>query len=126
MGSDNACAIGHCAIGMDVADAVSVEEGFKKVLANYNEPPSVIVNSAGIVRDAYLLKMTDQQFDQVIGVNLKGTYLVNKAAALIMKDHKISQGSIVNISSVIGKAGAVGQTNYAASKAGVIGFTKDI
>merc|ERR1712029_1330529 len=114
----------HCAIQMNVADTLSVEEGFKKVLANYNEPPSVIVNSAGIIRDCYLLKRTDQQFDQAIGVNLRGTHLVNKTAGLMMKDHNIDKGSIVNISSVIGKVGAVGQTNYAASKAGVIGFTK--
>ena len=109
---------------MDVADSISVEDCFKKALKNYNQPPSLVFNSAGITRDGYLLKMSEEQFDHVVNVNLKGTYLVNKTAALMMKEHDVRPGSIVNISSVIGKAGQVGQTNYAASKAGVIGFTK--
>ena len=114
----------HQAVGMDVTDSISVEDGFKKALKNYNQPPSLVVNSAGITRDGYLLKMSEEQFDHVVNVNLKGTYLVNKMAALMMKEHDVRHGSIVNISSVIGKVGQVGQTNYAASKAGVIGFTK--
>jgi len=115
----------HLAVGMDVADSLSVEDGFRKAVKHFGgDPPAIVVNSAGITRDCYLLKMTDEQFDQVLGVNLKGTYLVNKAAGLLMKQHNVKSGSIVNISSVIGKVGAVGQTNYAASKAGVIGFTK--
>jgi len=114
----------HQAVGMDVADSISVEDGFKKALKNYYQPPSLVVNSAGITRDGYLLKMSEEQFDHVVNVNLKGTYLVNKMAALMMKEHDVRPGSIVNISSVIGKVGQVGQTNYAASKAGVIGFTK--
>jgi len=114
----------HLAVGLDVSNRLSVDEGFQKVLDKYKEPPSIVVNSAGITRDGYLLKMTDEQFDKVIDVNLKGTFLVNRAAGKWMKDHKVEQGSIVNLSSIMGKAGAPGQTNYSASKAGVIGFTK--
>ncbi len=81
-----------------------------------------LVNNAGITRDARLVKMTDEQFDQVIDVNLKGVYRCTKAVA----DPMIQQGSgvILNASSVVGLYGNFGQTNYAATKAGVIGFTR--
>ena len=114
----------HTAVEIDVADAASVRDAFQSVLDQYREPPAVVANSAGITADGYLLKMTDENFDRVIDVNLRGTYLVNKTAANLMKQHQVSSGSIVNVSSVIGKTGNVGQANYAASKAGVIGFTK--
>jgi len=81
-----------------------------------------LVNNAGITADARLVKMTDQQFDRVIAVNLKGVYTCTQAVA----DPMIRQGSgaIINASSVVGLYGNFGQTNYAATKAGVIGFTK--
>ena len=82
----------------------------------------VLVNNAGIVMDAQLVKMTEEQFDKVIDINLKGTY--NMARALV--DTMIAQGSgvILNASSVVGVYGNFGQTNYAATKFGVIGFVK--
>jgi len=85
-------------------------------------PLDVMVNNAGITRDATLRTMTEDQFDAVIEVNLKGVWLGTKAAAARMRE--AGRGSIVNISSLSGKVGMVGQTNYSAAKAGVVGLTK--
>lgn len=82
----------------------------------------VMVNNAGITRDATLRKMTEEQFDQVIAVHLKGTWNGLKSAAAIMRENK--HGAIVNMSSISGKVGLVGQTNYSAAKAGIVGMTK--
>lgn len=82
----------------------------------------VLVNNAGIILDAQLYKMTDEQFDKVIDVNLKGTYLCTKAVVDIMLAQK--SGVILNASSIVGIYGNFGQTNYAATKFGVIGMTK--
>ena len=82
----------------------------------------IMVNNAGITRDATLRKMTEEQFDQVIAVHLKGTWNGTKAAAAIMRENK--RGAIVNMSSISGKVGLVGQTNYSAAKAGIVGMTK--
>ena len=69
----------------------------------FGAPADVIVNSAGITRDGYLLKMTEDQFDQVIDINLKGTFNVNQVFSRVMKEHNVQHGSIVNIASVVGK-----------------------
>lgn len=82
----------------------------------------IMVNNAGITRDATLRKMTEDQFDQVISVHLKGTWNGLKAAAAIMRENK--RGAIVNMSSISGKVGMIGQTNYSAAKAGIVGMTK--
>jgi 3-oxoacyl-[acyl-carrier protein] reductase len=82
----------------------------------------IMVNNAGITRDATLRKMTEEQFDQVIAVHLKGTWNGTKAAAAIMRENQ--RGAIVNMSSISGKVGLVGQTNYSAAKAGIVGMTK--
>jgi 3-oxoacyl-[acyl-carrier protein] reductase len=82
----------------------------------------IMVNNAGITRDATMRKMTEEQFDQVIAVHLKGTWNGLKAAAAIMRESK--RGAIVNMSSISGKVGMVGQTNYSAAKAGIVGMTK--
>lgn len=81
-----------------------------------------IVNNAGVTRDALLRKMTEEQWDLVMSVNLKGIFLCTQAAIQYMTEG----GSVVNISSIVGKAGNIGQANYCASKAGVVGFTKAI
>ena len=81
----------------------SVEGAMKKMLEKYKTCPDAVVNSAGITMDGYLLKMTDDRFDKVIDVNLKGTYRINKMAATAMKAAKLEYGSIVNISSIVGK-----------------------
>ncbi len=82
----------------------------------------IMVNNAGITRDATMRKMTEDQFDQVIEVHLKGTWNGTRKAAAIMRENK--RGAIVNMSSLSGKVGLVGQTNYSAAKAGIIGMTK--
>ena len=82
----------------------------------------IMVNNAGITRDATMRKMTEEQFDQVIAVHLKGTWNGTRLAAAIMRENK--RGAIVNMSSVSGKVGMVGQTKYSAAKAGIIGMTK--
>jgi len=82
----------------------------------------VMVNNAGITRDATMRKMTEDQFDQVIAVHLKGTWNGTRKAAAIMRENK--RGAIVNMSSISGKVGFVGQTNYSAAKAGIVGMTK--
>lgn len=82
----------------------------------------IMVNNAGITRDATMRKMTEEQFDQVVAVHLKGTWNGTRSAAAIMRENK--RGAIVNMSSLSGKVGLVGQTNYSAAKAGIIGMTK--
>ncbi|HEY3605148.1 MAG TPA: 3-oxoacyl-ACP reductase FabG [Sporichthyaceae bacterium] len=82
----------------------------------------VMVNNAGITRDATMRTMTEDQFDQVIDVHLKGTWHGTRAASAIMREQK--RGAIVNISSMSGKVGMVGQTNYSAAKAGIVGLSK--
>jgi len=82
----------------------------------------VMVNNAGITRDATMRKMTEEQFDQVIAVHLKGTWNGLRSAAAIMRENK--RGAIVNMSSLSGKIGLAGQTNYSAAKAGIVGMTK--
>jgi len=82
----------------------------------------IMVNNAGITRDATMRKMTEDEFDQVISVHLKGTWNGMRHAATVMRDNK--SGSIINMSSISGKVGLVGQTNYSAAKAGIVGMTK--
>jgi 3-oxoacyl-[acyl-carrier protein] reductase len=82
----------------------------------------IMVNNAGITRDATLRKMTEEEFDQVISVHLKGTWNGLKKASSVMREQK--SGAIVNMSSISGKVGMIGQTNYSAAKAGIVGMTK--
>lgn len=85
-------------------------------------PLDIMVNNAGITRDATMRRMTEEEFDAVIEVNLKGVWLGTQAAAARMRE--AGRGSIINISSLSGKVGMAGQTNYSAAKAGVVGLTK--
>ena len=114
---------GHHSLVTDVSKAESVSESFKQILDKYKRPPDIIVNSAGITKDGFMLRMKEEDFDKVIDVNLKGTFLVTQAASSLMKEKNVS-GSIVNVASVVARTGNIGQANYTASKAGVIGFTK--
>ncbi|WP_298446126.1 3-oxoacyl-ACP reductase FabG [Gordonia sp. (in: high G+C Gram-positive bacteria)] len=82
----------------------------------------VMVNNAGITRDATMRNMTEEHFDQVMNVHLKGTWLGTRAAAAVMREQ--GSGAIVNMSSISGKVGNIGQTNYSAAKAGIVGLTK--
>lgn len=100
------------------------EDAVKLIEACQNEYGSVdiLVNNEGITRDTLLMRMKKEQWDSVIAVNLTGTYLCTQAAIKYMMKQK--SGSIINLSSIAGENGNIGQTNYSASKAGVIGFTK--
>jgi len=113
----------HLSVVSDVSSSDSVNDCFKQILHKYKRAPDIIVNSAGITKDGFLLRMKEEDFDRVIDVNLKGTFLVTQAGAALMKEQKL-QGSIVNIASIVGRTGNIGQANYTASKAGVVGFTK--
>ncbi|XP_022094727.1 estradiol 17-beta-dehydrogenase 8-like [Acanthaster planci] len=114
----------HHAFALDVSDKVAVQSLVKNVSELYQQPASILVNSAGITRDKTMMKMEEKNFDKVIDVNLKGTFLVTQAVSKAMIEHRTTDGSIVNIASIVGKYGNVGQCNYSASKAGVVGFTK--
>lgn len=108
---------------------VSCSESIQKLVSKIKEEcpiPEILVNCAGITRDTIMLNMTEAMFDDVIKINLKGTYLMTQAISKLMIENKIENGSIVNISSISGKIGNFGQCNYAASKAGVEGFTKTV
>lgn len=115
----------HQSFQCDVSSSASVNNLLDKIKEKYSSAPQVAVNSAGITRDRTMMKLTEEDFDKVVNVNLKGTWLLNKAVGKAMLTNKV-QGSIVNISSLVGKTGNIGQTNYAASKAGVIGITKSM
>ena len=105
----------------NVADSAAVEEMFAKVVEAFGTV-DILVNNAGITRDGLLVRMKDEDFDAVFDTNLKGVFYCTKAAAKIMM--KKRSGRIVNMSSVVGLMGNAGQTNYAAAKAGVLGFSK--
>ncbi len=114
---------GHMLVEMNIASEDSISAGFDKVLKAFDKLDG-LVNNAGITHDQLLLRMKAEDFDQVIQTNLRGTFLCTKTAVKLML--KARQGSIVNITSVIGHSGNAGQTNYAASKAGIDAMTKSI
>jgi 3-oxoacyl-[acyl-carrier protein] reductase len=106
---------------VDVADAAAVNAAAEKILAEADKV-DILVNNAGVTRDGLLMRMSDADWDTVLNTNLKGAFLVTKAFSRAMI--KARTGRIINISSVIGLIGNAGQCNYAASKAGLIGFTQ--
>lgn len=105
----------------DVSDSTAATEMVARVHEELGGL-DILVNNAGITRDTLLVRMKDEDFDAVINTNLKGIYACTKAAAKFMTKQR--SGRIVNLSSVVGEIGNIGQTNYAAAKAGVIGFSK--
>jgi 3-oxoacyl-[acyl-carrier protein] reductase len=106
---------------MNVTKADEVENFTDKVMETFGKI-DILVNNAGITKDNLLMRMSEKEWDDVIAVNLKGTFLMTKAIVRpMMKSH---QGRIINIASIIGVRGNAGQANYAASKAGIIGLTK--
>jgi 3-oxoacyl-[acyl-carrier protein] reductase len=111
------------AFGCDVSDSAAVDRLAEEVLSQFGRL-DVLVNNAGVTRDGLLLRMSDADFDRVLGVNLRGTFLMTRAFGRFLL--KARKGRIVNISSVVGLTGNAGQSNYAASKAGIIGFTKSV
>jgi len=107
----------------DASDFKACEELIKQVVADHKRI-DVLINNAGITKDTLMLRMSEEQWDDVIHVNLKSVFNLTKHAMRTMLKQK--SGSIINMSSVVGVFGNAGQANYAASKAGIIGFTKSI
>ena len=104
---------------LDVTNREEIEDVMGKIKEVYSRI-DILVNNAGITRDAFLMKMTEEQWDQVINVNLKGIFNMTQASAKLMKNEG---GVVLSTSSVVGVYGNIGQTNYAATKSGVIGMT---
>uniref|UniRef100_A0A8D9F835 Estradiol 17-beta-dehydrogenase 8 n=1 Tax=Cacopsylla melanoneura TaxID=428564 RepID=A0A8D9F835_9HEMI len=135
----------HLSVPMDVSNASTISQALSSIQSKLSTPPNVLVNCAGITRDEFFLKMSEKQFQDVFDVNLKvseisddievtgsssipayyGTFLVSQAVCRGLVLAKIP-GSIINIASVVGRTGNMGQSNYAATKAGVEAFTKSI
>ncbi len=108
---------------LDVSSFEAVEEFFKEVVREFGRV-DVLVNNAGITRDTFLMRMSVDQWDEVLTVNLKSVFNCTKAVVRSMIRQR--SGRIVNISSLVGQIGNSGQANYAASKAGILGFTKSV
>lgn len=119
MGTDAECMLIKC----DVKDQVSVKVMFEKIIKKFGRI-DILINNAGICMDSSVLSMSYEQWRDVIDVNLTGTFLCSQEAAYYMKAQKC--GKIINIASIKGQEGNEYQTNYCASKAGVIGFTKSL
>ncbi len=117
LGGADVAAVARC----DVTSAAEMEALVTGAVDTFGSL-DIMVNNAGITRDATMRTMTEDQFDTVINVHLKGTWNGTRLAAAIMRERK--SGAIVNISSLSGKVGMVGQTNYSAAKAGIVGLTK--
>ena len=111
------------AIKIDVSNATEVQQVFDFIMKD-KKPVDIVVNNAGITRDGLMLRMKEIDWDLVLDINLKGSFLCSQQAAKQMMKQK--SGVIVNISSIVGVMGNFGQANYSASKAGVIGLTKTL
>jgi 3-oxoacyl-[acyl-carrier protein] reductase len=121
--AEQIAAVGGTAVGIgaNVANEDDVARVMRTCVERFGSV-DVLVNNAGIVRDATMRKMTLDDFRAVLDVNLTGTWLMTKASAVVMREQR--SGAIVNMSSISGKVGLVGQTNYSAAKAGIVGLTK--
>jgi len=108
---------------VDVTDGKQVEDGVAKVLDKLGRI-DILINNAGITKDSLLIRMDDAQWDRVLNINLKGTFLCTRAVAKHMLKQR--RGRIVSVASIVGIIGNPGQANYAASKAGIIGMTKSV
>ena len=116
---------GHQGMGLvlNVADPASVESAMGEVVERLGAP-TILVNNAGVTRDNLLMRMKEDEWQSVVDTNLGSVYRLSKACLRAMT--KARKGRIVNITSVVGVMGNAGQTNYAASKAGIVGFTKSL
>lgn len=114
---------GTAGVGCDVADQAQVEAAFAAAEQALG-PVDILVNNAGLTRDNLMLRLTPEDWDAVLDANLKGAFLCTKAVLKGMMKRR--SGRIINVSSVVGLTGNKGQANYAASKAGLIGFTKSV
>ncbi|MEQ1813756.1 MAG: 3-oxoacyl-ACP reductase FabG [Candidatus Nitrotoga sp.] len=119
----NAADIKGCGLALNVLDATQIEQTLSVIKDKYGEV-SILVNNAGITRDNLLVRMSEEEWDDVLATNLKSVFRLSRAVLRPMM--KARQGRIINITSVIGSTGNPGQANYAASKAGLIGFSKSL
>jgi 3-oxoacyl-[acyl-carrier protein] reductase len=110
-------------VGFDVRDEQACDEAIQTALTQFQRI-DVLINNAGVTKDQLMLRMSLKDFEEVLDVNLKGSFIVSQAVLKPMM--KARSGVILNMSSVVGLTGNAGQTNYAASKAGLIGFTKSL
>lgn len=115
------CKIDH--ISGDVSDFQEAERIIKTIIERHSRL-DVLINNAGVTRDGLFIRMSEEDFDQVLSINLKGAFNLCRHATPIMLKQR--SGTIINMSSIVGLAGNIGQANYAASKAGVIGLTKSL
>lgn len=115
--------IGNGALGLkaDVTNAADIDNLLEKARKEFGHI-DIVINNAGITRDTLMIRMAEKDWDMVLDINLKGAFLVTKAAAKVMMKQRY--GRIINISSIVGINGNAGQANYSASKAGLIGLTK--
>jgi len=113
--------VGVLSLAVDVADSGQVEQMVNKTLDKFKKI-DILINNAGITRDALLIRMKEEDWDKVLAVNLKGTFNCTRSVSRVMIKQR--SGKILNIASIIGLIGNAGQANYAASKAGIIGLTK--
>ena len=111
------------AVRIDVSNPAEVKQVFDSILKD-KKPIDIMINNAGITRDGLMVRMKEADWDRVLNINLKGTFLCSQQAAKQMMKQK--SGAIVNIASIVGVMGNFGQANYSASKAGVIGLTKTL
>jgi 3-oxoacyl-[acyl-carrier protein] reductase len=111
------------AVKIDVSNPAEVKQVFDAILKD-KKPVDIVVNNAGITRDGLMIRMKEADWDSVLNINLKGSFLCSQQAAKQMMKQK--SGAIVNIASIVGVMGNFGQANYSASKAGVIGLTKTL
>ncbi|CAG9765106.1 unnamed protein product [Ceutorhynchus assimilis] len=114
----------HLSVQLSVENKENVKEALENAIKIYSKPPSIIVNAAGITRDNFLGKLSEEDFMEVIDVNLKGTFLIVQHFANALVKHQVGKASIINIGSIVAKYGNMGQANYCASKAGVDLLTK--
>ena len=121
--ADEVAALGRksWAVAVDVGDTEAVEAAVAKILEDTGGI-NILINNAGVTRDGLLMRMSEEDWDTVLDTNLKGAFTLTKALSRSMR--KAENARIINISSVVGLMGNAGQANYAASKAGLIGFTK--
>jgi 3-oxoacyl-[acyl-carrier protein] reductase len=107
----------------DVGDAAQVDAAIQRIVTGQGRI-DILVNNAGITRDNLLMRLSEEDFDAVVRTNLKGTFLLTKSVSRHMMKQR--SGRIINLSSVVGQMGNAGQSNYAAAKAGILGFTKSM
>ncbi|WPL15514.1 3-oxoacyl-[acyl-carrier-protein] reductase FabG [Thiorhodovibrio winogradskyi] len=114
-------ALGLC---MNVTDRLSMDAALARISADFGASPSVLVNNAGITKDNLMMRMKDEEWDKIIATNLSAVFHLTKSCMRAMT--KARHGRIINITSVVGFSGNAGQTNYAAAKAGLVGFSKSL